>query len=81
MTDFESLDLDFVQMGGTGLQTSELQFGTWRFGKETENVLVKYIVDESENCSDNLFQCLATRFAKDSSPKLERSEIRCQFVF
>ena len=36
MTDTESLDLDFVQMGGTGLQTSELQFGTWRFGKETE---------------------------------------------
>lgn len=36
MTDLESLDLDFVQLGGTGLQTSELQFGTWRFGKETE---------------------------------------------
>ena len=34
MTDSEALD--FVQLGGTGLQTSELQFGTWRFGKETE---------------------------------------------
>jgi len=29
-------DLGFVQFGDTGLQTSELQFGTWRFGKETE---------------------------------------------
>jgi len=28
--------LDFVPLGTTGLQTSELQFGTWRFGKETE---------------------------------------------
>jgi hypothetical protein len=43
--------------------------------------LVKYIVGESENCSDNLFECFSTRFAEDSSPKLERSEIRCQFVF
>ncbi|MFC7165043.1 aldo/keto reductase [Halospeciosus flavus] len=30
------LDLDFVQLGSTGIQTSELQFGTWRFGRETE---------------------------------------------
>lgn len=29
-------DLDFVTLGETGLRTSELQFGTWRFGKETE---------------------------------------------
>ena len=36
MTDTESLDLEFVPLGGTGLRTSELQFGTWRFGKETE---------------------------------------------
>jgi len=28
--------IGFVQFGDTGLQTSELQFGTWRFGKETE---------------------------------------------
>ncbi|MEF8773291.1 MAG: aldo/keto reductase [Halobacteriales archaeon] len=36
MTDLEDIDLDFVQLGDTGLQTSELQFGTWRFGKQTE---------------------------------------------
>jgi aryl-alcohol dehydrogenase-like predicted oxidoreductase len=36
MTAIAELDLDFVQFGATGLQTSELQFGTWRFGKETE---------------------------------------------
>jgi aryl-alcohol dehydrogenase-like predicted oxidoreductase len=30
------MDLNFAQMGNTGLQTSEIQFGTWRFGKETE---------------------------------------------
>jgi aryl-alcohol dehydrogenase-like predicted oxidoreductase len=32
----DDLDLDFVRLGETGLQTSELQFGTWRFGRETE---------------------------------------------
>ena len=36
MTDLEDVDLEFVRLGETGLQTSELQFGTWRFGKETE---------------------------------------------
>ncbi|MFB6112817.1 MAG: aldo/keto reductase [Halodesulfurarchaeum sp.] len=36
MPDIESIDLDFVQLGDTGLQTSELQFGTWRYGKTTE---------------------------------------------
>ncbi|WP_158059038.1 aldo/keto reductase [Halorussus halophilus] len=45
MTDLEALDLDFVQLGGTGLQTSELQFGTWRFGKETEEGNVE--IDEA----------------------------------
>ncbi len=30
------MGLDFVQLGETGLQTSEIQFGTWRFGRETE---------------------------------------------
>ena len=35
MTDADE-GLDFVQLGSTGIQTSELQFGTWRFGKETE---------------------------------------------
>ncbi|GAB7094254.1 aldo/keto reductase [Halolamina litorea] len=29
-------DLGFVRFGESGLQTSELQFGTWRFGRETE---------------------------------------------
>ncbi|SHG91815.1 aldo/keto reductase [Halobaculum gomorrense] len=36
MADLSEIDLEFVQLGGTGIQTSELQFGTWRFGKETE---------------------------------------------
>ncbi|MFB6094477.1 MAG: aldo/keto reductase [Halanaeroarchaeum sp.] len=36
MTSLDSIDLDFVDLGSTGLKTSELQFGTWRFGKETE---------------------------------------------
>ncbi|WP_277556127.1 aldo/keto reductase [Halobaculum limi] len=36
MTDIDDVDLEFVQLGNTGIQTSELQFGTWRFGKETE---------------------------------------------
>jgi len=35
---------------------------------------VKYIVGESEDCSDNLFQCFSSQLAEDSSPKLERSE-------
>jgi len=36
MTSLDSIDLDFVRLGSTGIQSSELQFGTWRFGKETE---------------------------------------------
>ena len=36
MTDPTSIDLDFVPLGSTGIETSELQFGTWRYGKETE---------------------------------------------
>ncbi|MDR5672078.1 Aryl-alcohol dehydrogenase related enzyme [Halalkaliarchaeum sp. AArc-CO] len=32
----EEIDLDFVPLGRTGIHTSELQFGTWRFGRETE---------------------------------------------
>ena len=35
MSDSEDT-IDFVRFGDTGIQTSELQFGTWRFGKETE---------------------------------------------
>jgi aryl-alcohol dehydrogenase-like predicted oxidoreductase len=36
MTAPEDVDLEFVPLGETGLRTSELQFGTWRFGRETE---------------------------------------------
>ncbi|WP_066411724.1 aldo/keto reductase [Halorubrum aethiopicum] len=32
----DDADLEFVKLDGTGLYTSELQFGTWRFGKENE---------------------------------------------
>jgi len=32
----DEIDLDTVPLGRTGLQTSELQFGTWRFGRVTE---------------------------------------------
>ncbi|MEF8780964.1 MAG: aldo/keto reductase [Haloferacaceae archaeon] len=32
----EDIELDFVELGRTGIHTSELQFGTWRFGKRTE---------------------------------------------
>lgn len=28
--------LDFVSLGNTGIYTSELQFGTWRYGRHTE---------------------------------------------
>ncbi len=35
MPTIDDIDLDFVSLGNTGIQTSELQFGTWRFGKET----------------------------------------------
>lgn len=36
MTDLSAIDLGFTRVGETGLHSSELQFGTWRFGKETE---------------------------------------------
>ena len=36
MQEFEQYDLDFVKLGDTGIWTSELQFGTWRYGKRTE---------------------------------------------
>jgi len=39
------MDLDFVRRGDTGLQTSEIQFGTWRFGRETEEGNVE--IDEA----------------------------------
>lgn len=37
----QEADIDFVSLGRTGLQTSELQFGTWRFGRETEDGTVE----------------------------------------
>ncbi|WP_276302672.1 aldo/keto reductase [Halorussus lipolyticus] len=52
MTDSEALDLDFVQLGGTGIQTSELQFGTWRFGKETEEGNVEIDEDRAYELLD-----------------------------
>lgn len=30
------IDLDTVEMGATGLSVSEIAFGTWRFGRETQ---------------------------------------------
>ena len=35
MTSLSEIDLDFRPLGATGIATSELQFGTWRFGRET----------------------------------------------
>ena len=32
----DETDLGFVTLDGTGIQTSELQFGTWRFGRVNE---------------------------------------------
>jgi aryl-alcohol dehydrogenase-like predicted oxidoreductase len=52
MTDLEALDLDFVQFGATGLQTSELQFGTWRFGRETEEGNVEIDEDRAYELLD-----------------------------
>lgn len=43
--------------------------------------LVKHIVGESENRSNDVFECFLPRFAEDLLSKLERSEIHCQFVF
>lgn len=36
MVDASSIDLESVPLGSTGIQTSELQFGTWRFGKQSD---------------------------------------------
>lgn len=45
MERFDDYDLDFVPLGRTGIQTSELQFGTWRYGKQTEEGNIE--IDES----------------------------------
>ncbi|MGM0447807.1 MAG: aldo/keto reductase, partial [Methanobacteriota archaeon] len=34
--ELDEIDLGTVPLGRTGLRTSELQFGTWRFGRVTE---------------------------------------------
>src|SRR6056297_1486744 len=34
--ELDAIDLDTVPLGRTGLRTSELQLGTWRFGRVTE---------------------------------------------
>ena len=34
--ELDEIDLDTVPLGRTGLRTSELQLGTWRFGRVTE---------------------------------------------
>ena len=52
MSAFEDIDLDFVPLGDTGLQTSELQFGTWRFGKETEEGNVEIDADRAHELLD-----------------------------
>ena len=36
MSDLSSIELEFTKLGDTGIHTSELQLGTWRFGKGTE---------------------------------------------
>jgi aryl-alcohol dehydrogenase-like predicted oxidoreductase len=35
--DLEDIDLGHVSLGSTGLKVSEIAFGTWRFGRETES--------------------------------------------
>ncbi|MFC7234664.1 aldo/keto reductase [Halosegnis marinus] len=46
------MDLDFASLGDTGLQTSEIQFGTWRFGKETEEGNVEIGEDRAHELLD-----------------------------
>ncbi|MFW5965620.1 MAG: aldo/keto reductase [Halodesulfurarchaeum sp.] len=36
MSEHESVELGYVDFGNTGIASSVLQFGTWRFGRETE---------------------------------------------
>ncbi|MFW5922428.1 MAG: aldo/keto reductase [Halodesulfurarchaeum sp.] len=52
MTDVADVDLGFVDLGQTGIQTSELQFGTWRFGKETEKGNVEIGEDRGKELLD-----------------------------
>ncbi|MFB6104924.1 MAG: aldo/keto reductase [Halobacteriaceae archaeon] len=52
MVDLTSLDLDFVSLGETGPQTSELQLGTWRFGKETSEGNIEIGEDRAKTLLD-----------------------------
>jgi len=36
MTDLKPGDVEFVSLGDAGIKTSEIQLGTWRFGRETD---------------------------------------------
>ncbi|GAB6879104.1 aldo/keto reductase [Halorubrum gandharaense] len=47
-----ALDLEFVQLDGTGIHTSELQLGTWRFGKENEGGEVEIDEDRAHELLD-----------------------------
>ena len=44
------MSLDYVRLGETGLQVSELAFGTWRFGRETDQGTVEI----DEDCAYSL---------------------------
>mgnify|MGYP006290071075 CR=1 FL=1 len=46
------MDLDFVPLGRTGLQVSELAFGTWRFGRETDQGTVEIDEDRAYELLD-----------------------------
>ncbi len=46
------MSLDFVPLGETGLQTSELQFGTWRFGRTTDEGNVEIDEDRAHELLD-----------------------------
>lgn len=50
-TTMSNISLDFVQLGRTGIKTSELQFGTWRFGRTTET-------GETEISEDQAYELL-----------------------
>lgn len=45
-------DIDFVQLGDSGLHTSELQFGTWRFGRESSNGTLEIGEDRAHKLLD-----------------------------
>ncbi len=52
MSAITDIDLDFVPLGDTGLYTSELQFGTWRFGKTAKDGTVEIGEDRAHELLD-----------------------------